>query len=61
MIIESISIKPKAISTYMILEECIGSQCLRSRPFMGLIRLEEESNVARDLFSDYDYSQNHRR
>ena len=29
-------------------------------PFMGLVRLEKASNVARELFSDYDYSQNHR-
>ena len=27
---------------------------------MGLVRLEKAPNVARDLFSDYDYSQNHR-
>ena len=24
---------------------------------MGLVRLEKSSNVARDLFSEYDYSQ----
>ena len=27
---------------------------------MSLVRLEKAFNVARDLFSDYDYSQNHR-
>ena len=26
---------------------------------MGLVSLEKASNVARELFSDYDYSQNH--
>ena len=26
---------------------------------MGLVRLEKASNVSRDLFSDYDYLQNH--
>ena len=35
MIIESISIKPKAISTFMTLEEFIGGQGQRSRPFYG--------------------------
>ena len=35
MIIESISIKPKAISTFMTLEEFIGGQGQRSRPVYG--------------------------
>ena len=35
MIIESISIKPKAISTFMTLEESIGGQGQRSRPVYG--------------------------
>ena len=28
--------------------------------FIGLVRLEKASNVARDLFSDYDYSQKYK-
>ena len=59
MIIELISIKSKAISTLMTLEEFIGGQGQRSSHFMGLVRLEKASNVARDLFYDYDYSQYH--
>ena len=35
MIIKSIPIKPKAISTFVTLEECIGGQGERSRPFYG--------------------------
>ena len=35
MIIELISIKPKAISTFMTLEKIIGGQGQRSRPFYG--------------------------
>ena len=57
MIIESISIKPKAISTFMTLEELIGGQGQRSRPFYGSGQIEKASNMTRDLFSNYDYSQ----
>ena len=61
MIMELFSIKPKAISKFMTLEELIGGHGLEGQDhFMGLVRLEKASNVARDLFSDYDYSQNHR-
>ena len=35
MIIQSISIKPKAISTFMTKEEFIGGQGQRSRPLYG--------------------------
>ena len=58
MIIESISIKLKAMSIHMTLKEFIGDQ--GQGYFMGLVRLEKASNMARDLFSDNDYSQNHR-
>ena len=54
MIIESIFIKLKAISTFMTF---IGGQ--GQDHFMSLVRLEKASNVSRDLISDYDYSQIH--
>ena len=40
----------------MTLQEFIGGQ----GHFMGLVRLEKASNVARDLSSDYDYSQKYK-
>ena len=52
--------KPKPISTFMtlqVLEVKVESQS----HFMGLVMLEKASNVARDLFSDNDYAQNHQR
>ena len=49
MIIESISIKPKAISTFMTLENLLEVKVKDQGQFMGLIRLEKASNVARDL------------
>ena len=48
MIIETISITPKAISTFMTLEKIIGGQ--GQCHFMDLVRLEKASNVSRDLF-----------
>ena len=58
MIIESISNKPKAISTFMTLEEFIVG--LGQGHFMGLVRLEKASNGARLRFSDYDYSKKYK-
>ena len=44
----------------MTLEEFTGGQSQRSRPFYGSVRPEKASNVGRDLFSDYDYSQKYK-
>ena len=56
LIIKSISIKQKTISTFMTLEEFMKIKVKGQGHFMGLIRLEKASNMSRDLFSDDDYS-----
>ena len=43
----------------MTLEEFIGGHGQRSRPFYGSGKVRKDIEKARDLFSDYDYSQNH--
>ena len=54
MTIESISIKPKAISTLCHKKNLFEVKIKGQGHFMGLVRLEKASNVARDLFSYYD-------